>query len=111
MATQNEVQTQLNLGWQKFFGLFFSAVTIFFFCYFIWSFFHGSTTVFQLIGRGANILIFAYITQNIHSQIRARVRYGRDQGLYAAVAQMQQDAENRGMTTIGQLNVYKADDV
>lgn len=77
----------MRLSLTKSFGLLFGACTAFYVAYFLWSFFYEGTTVFQLIQRGMSILVFAYITYAIHSDIRSRVRYGRDEPLYKAVEQ------------------------
>lgn len=70
------------------FGALFGAFTAFFLCYFIWTAIFADATIFQLIERGADLAVFAYITYSIHSEIRSRVRYDRDRALYAQVKAM-----------------------
>lgn len=78
----------IRLSSAKVFGVLFGLFTAFFLCYFIWTAIFVDATIFQLIGRGADLAVFAYITYSIHSEIRSRVRYDRDRALYAQVKAM-----------------------
>lgn len=78
----------IRLSSAKVFGVLFGLFTAFFLCYFIWTAIFADATIFQLIGRGADLAVFAYITYSIHSEIRSRVRYDRDRVLYSQVKAM-----------------------
>ena len=92
------------MKFSKVFAMLFAAVTAFYVLYFIWSFFNEAT-VFQLIQRGASILIFAFITYSIHAEIRSRVRYEKDADLYRAVNDKMQEY-HAGPPAVGNMNVY-----
>lgn len=78
---------------EKVLAILFAGLALFYFCYFIWTFFYDDHDNFQLIGRAANIVIFAYIAYSIHSDIRSRTRYAKDEPLYKAVSDaMHQDS-------------------
>lgn len=70
----------------KVLGILFGSLTAFYVGYFIWSvFYQTNITPYQLISRGTQVAVVAYITYAIHSEIRARVRYVKHDNLYAAV--------------------------
>lgn len=66
-------------------GILFGSLTAFYVGYFIWSVAQGETTIYQLISRGTQVAVVAYITYAIHTEIRGRVRYTKHDSLYAAV--------------------------
>lgn len=76
----------------KAFAIFFATMTIFMLGYFLTGimFPHQDNSVISggdLVLRGANTLVFAYITYNIHVGIRAQIRYECDRKLYDKVNQ------------------------
>lgn len=110
----------------KLLGILFGSVTAFYVCYFVWSVAIGDTSWYQLINRGTQVLVVAYITYAIHTEIRGRVRYTKHGDLYSAVdSKMAEDAvadsetervrieqadssarEREARLKIGSLNVY-----
>lgn len=77
----------------KLLGILFGSVTAFYVCYFVWSVAIGDTAWYQLINRGTQVLVVAYITYAIHTEIRGRVRYTKHGDLYDAVdSKMAEDA-------------------
>ena len=74
----------MNLTLAKVFGILFGILTLFYVGYTIWTIFYDPLYN-RLINRTTNLLLSAYITYAIHSDIRARVRYVKDLPLYQKV--------------------------
>lgn len=92
----------------KVLGILFGSLTVFYVGYFIWSILQYETNIYQMISRGTQMLVVAYITYAIHSEIRGRVRYVAHDKLYRAVdSKMADDAiSNKETARIGTVNVY-----
>lgn len=81
----------------KLLGILFGSITAFYVCYFIWSVAIGDTAWYQLINRGTQVLVVAYITYSIHTEVRGRVRYTKHGDLYSAVdSKMAEDIASQG---------------
>jgi hypothetical protein len=78
----------------KFMGIVFATLTIFFFGYVLWTVLYAHPTIFQVIGRSADLATMAFITYYIHSEIRSRLRYKGDLDLYKRVDDMRNEKRN-----------------
>lgn len=74
----------------KAFAIFFATMTVFMLGYFLTGILsplqdHSVISGGDIVLRGTNTLVFAYITYNIHVNIRNQIRYERDRKLYDKV--------------------------
>ena len=88
----------------RIFAMFFFCMAVLGALYFLWTVTTGGEStrsdIYEEIQRGANVLIFAYITYAIHNDIRSQIRYGRDQPLYDAVEKKMEASSSDSMREV-----------
>ena len=97
----------------KLFALFFMGAGLFYLGMVIWTVTTGGESersdFLEVTGRGANCFIFGYIAYQIHSDIRSKMRYRKDQPLYEAVKKNMESHFDPETTDIN-IPIVRADD-